>query len=378
MRILIPTVDYPPIEGGISTVALEVARALQRQGHDVTVVAPRFPEMEAFDAAEPYTVVRFGGYDTGWFRLFPLLWKSWPLTSATDLIVAINVSYGGVLGRLARILRRTPYINLAYAYEFLKFRRNPLAKLALRSIYRHGEHTVAISKFTRENLIHFGVDEARVRVALPGARIPAPVTPEQTASIRRQFDLDEFPFILSVGRFIPRKGQITLVEALPIVHENCQNVHLVMVGRGPELENCQRKAEAFGMEGFVHLPGYLPQETLQVLYQACTCFALPTGEDADGQVEGFGLVFTEAHACGKPVIAGRSGGVVEAVLNEKTGILVPPEDPQRLAEALRRILEDSELAESLGAAGRKRVEDQLNWDVFARKLIELPGNAKDA
>ncbi len=76
MRILIPTVDYPPIEGGISTVALEVARALHRQGHEVTVVAPLFPEMEAFDAAEPYTVVRFGGYDAGWWRLVPFLLKS--------------------------------------------------------------------------------------------------------------------------------------------------------------------------------------------------------------------------------------------------------------------------------------------------------------
>lgn len=370
MRILIPTVDYPPIEGGISTVALEVARALQRQGHEVTVVAPWFPEMDAFDAGEPYTVVRFGGYDAGWFRLAPLLRKSWPHTRDADLIVAINVSYGGVLGCFARFLRRTRYVNLAYAYEFLKFNRNPLAKFALRSIYRHGAHTVAISKFTRENLIQFGVDEQRVRVALPGANIPEPVAADEIDNVRRRFDIDEFPFILSVGRFIPRKGQITLVEALPILHETCQNVHLVMVGRGPELEKCRRKAEAFGMDGFVHLPGYLPQETLQALYQACTCFALPTGEDEDGQVEGFGLVFTEAQACGKPVIAGRSGGVVEAVLSEKTGILVPPEDPEKLAEALRRILEEPELAAALGIAGRKRVEDQLNWDVFTRKLLD--------
>jgi phosphatidylinositol alpha-1,6-mannosyltransferase len=370
MRILIPTVDYPPIEGGISTVALEVSRALHRQGHEVTVVAPWFPDMESFDAAEPCTIVRFGGYNTGWFRLFPLLWKSWPKTRGVDLIIAINVSYGGVLGRLARMFRGNRYINLAYAYEFLKFKNNPFAKLALRSIYRHGEHTVAISRFTRENLIHFGVDEGRVRMALPGANLPEPVDQRAVDEIRLRFDLDDYPFILSVGRFIPRKGQITLVEALPILHETCHNVHLVLVGRGPELENCRRKAEAFGMEGFVHLPGYLPDETLQTLYQSCACFALPTGEDEDGQVEGFGLVFTEAQAHGKAVVAGRSGGVVDAVLHEKTGLLIPPDDPDRLAEALRRILEEPELAAALGSAGRKRVEEQLNWDVFARKLVE--------
>ena len=126
------------------------------------------------------------------------------------------------------------------------------------------------------------------------------------------------------------------------------------------------------MEGFVHLPGYLPDDTLQALYQTCTCFALPTGEDEDGQVEGFGLVFTEAHAHGKPVVAGRSGGVVDAVLHEKTGLLVPPGNPEKLAEALRRILENPDLAEALGSAGKKRVQEQLNWDVFAEKLIEGP------
>jgi phosphatidylinositol alpha-1,6-mannosyltransferase len=370
MRILIPTVDYPPIEGGISTVALEVARALHRQGHEVTVIAPLFPEMEAFDAAESYTVVRFGGYDAGWWRLVPFLLKSWPHTRGVDRIIAINISYGGVLGRLAKLFRGTPYINLAYAYEFLKFAKNPFARFTLRVLYRNAEHTVAISKFTRENLIRFGVHEDHIRVVLPGARVPEPVAPDIAAVACRRLDVEGYPFILAVGRFIPRKGQITLIEALPLLHEDYPNVHLVLVGRGPELATCRRKAEALGMEGFVHLPGYVPDDTLQALYQTCTCFALPTVEDEDGQVEGFGLVFTEAHAHGKPVVAGRSGGVVDAVLHEKTGLLVPPGNAEKLAEALRRILENPELAEALGSAGKTRVEEQLNWDVFAEKLIE--------
>lgn len=378
MRILIPTADYPPIEGGISTVALEVARALQRQGHEVTVVAPAFPDMESFDAGEPYSVVRYPGYESGWFRLFPLLWKSWLHTRGVAVIIAINVSYGGVLGRLVRLLRGTSYVNLAYAYEFLKFNRNPIARLALLNIYRNGTYTVAISRFTRENLIRFGVRDERIRVVLPGANLPEPVTPEAAAVACRRLDVEGFPFVLAVGRFIPRKGQLTLVEALPLLHEDCPNIHLVMVGRGPEQLECERKAVALGVEGFVHLPGFVPQDVLQALYQSCTCFALATGEDADGQVEGFGLVFTEAHAHGKPVVAGRSGGVVDAVLHEETGLLVPPGNPEALARALRRILENPELANSLGSAGKRRVETQLNWDVFTRKLIEELPRVDDA
>lgn len=377
MRVLIPTVDFPPIEGGISTVALEVARALARQGHAVTVVAPRFPEMEDFDAAEPYTVLRFPGYDLGWFRLLPFLLACVGPARRTDLILAINVAYGGVLGRLARLVLRKPYLNFAYGYEFLKFARNPVVRITLRNIYAAADCTIAISRFTQEQLIAFGVAEDRIRVVLPGANIPEMLPPKAVAAARHQLDLEDAPYILAVGRFIPRKGHITLVEALALLQERGVHAQAVLVGRGPEREACQRKAAALGIEGSVRCPGYLPDETLRALYQGCACFALPTGEDEQGQVEGFGLVFTEAHAFGKPVVAGRSGGVTDAVLDGETGLLVSPGNPVELARALQRILEDPERAESLGRAGKKRVEDQLNWDAFAGALLETAKGLKD-
>ncbi len=370
MRILIPTVDYPPIEGGISTVALQVSRSLARQGHEVTVVAPWFPDMEDFDENEPVQVVRFPGYDRGWFRLLPLLRKAWPLVADTDCLLAINVAYGGVLGRLAYAWRGTPYINFAYAYEFLKFARNPIARWTLQSIYRKGTRCIAISRFTRENLIQFGVHESRIRVVLPGAHPATTPTEEAIARARHRLDLQDGPLILAAGRFIPRKGHIRLVEALPHLHERVGMAQLVMIGRGPERTRCLEKAAALGIEGAVRCPGYVDDDTLQALYQLCTCFALPTGEDEQGQVEGFGLVFTEAQAHGKPVVAGRSGGVTDAVLDGQTGILVPPMSIEKLTDALYTLLSDPDYARELGAAGRRRVEETLNWDTFSKRLLD--------
>ena len=369
MRILIPTVDYPPIEGGISTVALQVSRELARQGHDVTVVAPAFPNMESFDAAEPVRVLRFPGYNLGWLRLLPLLRAAWPLCGDAECILAINVAYGGVLGRLARLRHGTPYINFAYAYEFLKFKGNPVAGLALRNIYRKGLRTIAISRFTRENLIFFGVDPDHVRLALPGAMRATPVPEETVLRVRHLLDLHDEPFILAVGRFIPRKGHLRLVEALPLIQEKVGQVALVLVGQGSERDRCIEKAHALGIEGSVRCPGYLEDDLLQALYQDCTCFALPTGEDEDGQVEGFGLVFTEAHAHSKPVVAGRSGGVVDAVLDGETGLLVNPESTSQLADALIRIIENPELANRLGTAGCQRIEETLNWARFTEEVL---------
>ena len=370
MKILMPTVDYPPIEGGIGTVALYVARELAALGHEVTVVAPHFPDMTEFDAGEPVRVLRFSGYRWGWARLFPLLRQTWPLVRETDLILGINVSYGGVVGRLAKVLHRKRYVTFAYAYEFLKFRHHGIARALLRSVYLNGAVNVAISRYTAHALEEFGIPAALIATIHPGAPTPKARDDSAVAAVRRTLDLGYDPYILAVGRFIPRKGQIHLVQAMPRVLEVCPNTRLVLVGRGPRLEACRAKAKALEIEGLVHFAGYLDDDAVAALYQDCTLFALPTGADANGQVEGFGLVFAEAHAYGKAVVAGISGGVSDAVTHGETGLMVPGDQPDRLADAIIELLRDPERRRRLGEAGRKRVEEELNWRVFTEKLLE--------
>ncbi len=173
IRILVVTVDYPPIEGGISTLTLEISRELSRQGFEVTVLAPHFPNMETFDANEPVRVVRFTGYDSGWLRLFPLLARARTLVPHNDLVLAINITYGGIAGLLARSMFGVPYATLAYGYEFLKFKNVwPVAAL-LRYIYGQSRGVIAISKFTQSKLIEFGVPPKQIAAILPGiAHLP--------------------------------------------------------------------------------------------------------------------------------------------------------------------------------------------------------------
>ena len=139
MRIVIPTADYPPIEGGISTVALHVSRELAGLGHEVTVVAPWFPDMDGFDAAEPVRVVRFGGYRWGWLRILPMLWKTWPFLRRADLVAGVNASHGGVIARLAKARYGRHYVTFAYAYEFLRFAHTPLLRSLLQGVYCHAQ-----------------------------------------------------------------------------------------------------------------------------------------------------------------------------------------------------------------------------------------------
>lgn len=366
MRILIPTVDYPPIEGGISTVAVQVSRALAQQGHEVTVLAPDFPDMEAFDAAEAVTVHRFPGYDMGWARLLPFLRAGRPLCKDCDLIIGINIAYSGVLARFSGV----PYVMLAYGYEFLKFQHTPIVSGLFRSIYHRAVKTLAISNYTRSALNQFGVNPVSVTVAHPGA---VPATQETSLSIdalRNRYDMTEGPIILAVGRFIPRKGQEILIQAMPHILDQVPSAQLVMVGRGPTYDDCVARARSMGLEANVHCPGYVSDDALHALYAHCTVFALPTSEEEGGHVEGFGLVFTEAHAHGKPVVAGRSGGVGDAVLHEKTGLVVPGESSEAVGDAIVQLLQDPAYARDLGEAGRKRVEKELNWERFTAALLE--------
>jgi len=192
-------------------------------------------------------------------------------------------------------------------------------------------------------------------------------------SLGRLPSLGDAPFILAVGRFMPRKGQMTLVRAMPKVLQAHPQVHLILAGRGLRLAECEAEIRALGLQEQVHCPGYVDEDTLSALYAECALFALPTGEEEGGQVEGFGLVFAEAHAYGKAVVAGRSGGVEDAVRDGETGLLVTPEDPEETARAIVDLLSHPDKARRMGEAGRARVESELNWRVFTERLLEVAG-----
>ena len=370
MNILVPTADYPPIEGGIATVTLQLSRELAALGHDVTVVAPHFSGQSDFDDAESAKVIRYRGYGMGWFRLFPMLAATLPRARKADLVLGINIAYGGLIGLLARKIFGVPYVTFGYAYEFLKFKRNPVIAALLLRAYRRSALTVAISGFTRSSLEEFGVPADRIVTILPGAPRIAPADPKRIEELKSKYDLDGRRVILAVGRMIPRKGQATLVRALPRILESHADVVLLCTGRGPSQNEVAGLADQLDVKPNLRLPGYVSDEDLAALYALCEIFALPTGEDARGQVEGFGLVFAEAHAHCKPVVAGRSGGVVDAVIDGETGLLVPPGDPDALAEAILSLLDDPEKAKRFGQAGRARVERELNWGHFTRTLVD--------
>jgi len=299
-----------------------------------------------------------------------MLLRTWPRLAETDLVLGINIAFGGVIARLASPVFYVPYITFAYAYEFLKFPKWSPPAWLLRDAHNHAKAVIAISRFTRDNLVGLGVDPARIAVVHPGAT-PAPrASRAAVRATRAYYALGDGPVILAVGRFVPRKGHRTLVQAMPRVLERAPEAVLVLVGRGPFLQEVVHEAYAQGVREHVLFPGALPDKEVARLYEACTLFALPTGRDARGQVEGFGLAFAEAQAHGKPVVGGRSGGVVDVIRSGETGLLVDPDDPCALADAVLGLIEHPKRMQTLARQGRKRVESELNWTQFAAGVLQ--------
>jgi phosphatidylinositol alpha-1,6-mannosyltransferase len=295
---------------------------------------------------------------------------SLPYLHSADLILGINVAYGGVIGLFARWAFGVPYATFAYAYEFLRFQRWNAARSLLLRVYGKSLVTVAISGFTRDRLTEFGAKPEKIEVIEPGAPAAREFAQEEMDAFRARFTLNGCRVILGVGRFVARKGHVTLVNAMPKILERIPNALLVLVGTGPCLSAAVNRAHALGIRENVLFPGILSEDEVSLLYRNCEVFALPTGDDGRGGVEGFGLVFTEANAYGKPVVAGRSGGVSDAVIDGETGVLVDPDQPDETAGAILSLMESPERARLLGENGRRRVETELNWSRFTERFLK--------
>jgi phosphatidylinositol alpha-1,6-mannosyltransferase len=165
-----------------------------------------------------------------------------------------------------------------------------------------------------------------------------------------------------------------LIRVLPLVRARVPGARLRIAGDGPLREYLQRIAQSVAVDDAVEFLGEVADASLPDLYRTSDAFVLMSRESpSKGGAEGFGIVCLEAGACGKPVVAGRSGGLVDAVEDGVTGILVDPEDPAAVAEALIAVLSDQALARRLGQAGRDRVLTRFTWEQViadARRVFE--------
>lgn len=275
----------------------------------------------------------------------------------------------GVAAWISRLRGGPKYVCWAHGEDVATARTSRELTFVTSRVFSAASGVLANSRNTARELESLGVDGARIRVAYPGVD-SARFRPEVDGSaVRARHAKDGELMLLTVGRLQRRKGHDLVIRAMAELAARPE-LRYVIVGGGEEEETLRTLARACGVADRVDFAGKIPDEELPAYYAACDVFLMPNRADG-ADIEGFGIVFLEAQATERPVIAGRTGGAPEAVAEGETALLVGGDDPSELARALDELAGSPELRARFGRAGRERAAGLFTWNDTARAVAAL-------
>jgi phosphatidylinositol alpha-1,6-mannosyltransferase len=374
-KILLVTNDFGPRTGGIETFVIGLLERIS--DHEVTV----FTSQQG-DTSE---------YDQQWFEKFgvrvirdrsKILLPSWRVSRAVKEVVASHnieiVVFGAAapLALMSSALRKSgvkKIIALTHGHEVWWAKIFPF-NFAIKRIGKSVDHLTYLGEFTRQAISKALTDKSAkemVKIA-PGIDTAHFIPQPDAMQKRKDLGLQDKKIIISVGRLVHRKGQDKLIEAMPNVLRKIPNAHLLIVGVGPYKNHLEKLVNKLSLKEDVTFAGRIMYDRLPSYLSAADLFAMPSRSRFFGlEVEGLGIVYLEASACGIPVLAGNSGGAPDAVLEGVTGLCVDGTNVAEIASALIEICSDAERASHMGAAGRNWIVDQWRWDIWSKEFNAL-------
>jgi phosphatidylinositol alpha-1,6-mannosyltransferase len=378
---------YLPVMSGSRLYHHEVAKRLENV---VVVTRHERGNEEAFDRSAGFKIIRGWGIGR---TFFPSLPRNRVLTMMTEylpgagsmlfwsVVAAIRFRpatihsgdglFAGMAARFLSSLTGAPYVVYAHGEDLAGFEsRNARYNAMMRKIFTGANAVVCNTQNTADLATRFGVPSERIVIAYPGvdtrrfgengaASDPAPTAPGSGKG----------PVLLSVGYLIRQKGHETAIHALPRLVKEWPELRYLVVGDGPEKARLETLAAELGVTDNVSFLGRVPEAELLAAYKAADVYVQPSLV-VDGVTEGYGISFIEAGAAGLPVVGGRCGGVVEAVVDGVTGYLVNPGDESDFARAVASLLRDEGLRRRMGEAGRQHAQE-CTWDKTLVPVLAL-------
>lgn len=371
-RVLVVTNDFPPRRGGIESFVASLCERLDAA--DLVVLTARMPGDAIHDAALPFPVVRDRMH-----HLLPTPRVARVAADTARRYACDRVIFGAAapLGLLAEPLRRagvTRVVAMTHGHE-IWWATLPGSRALFRRIVDGADVVTYVSDYCR-------------------GRLSRPLAPDQAARMTRLapgVDADHFspewvgerlrdrlglsaaaPLVVSPSRLTARKGHDVLIRAWPSVQARHPDAVLAIVGDGLMRRRLARRIAGLSLRDHVHLLPGLPWAEMPSVYAGADVLAQPCRTRLLGlEPEALGIVFLEAAACGLPVVAGRSGGTPETLIDEETGFVVDPRSPSEVAARICWLLDDRDRARAMGLAGRAHVRSAFDADRAARRLVEL-------
>ena len=330
---------------------------------ELVVLTAQAPGATVFDASLPYRVIRKNcikwsaidephlGKAINLVKQFLSAWRI-VVKENTDIIHIGQFYPGAFMGWLLSIVTGRPFIISTHGEELTGLKNAGfIRRFTVLFSLKRAMRVTANSTFTKNVLLQYGYDVSKTAVITPGID-PAKCERSVLREPRIWTVVKDKDIIFTVGRLTERKGQDMVLRILPGIIKDHPDVHYIIAGAGLEEARLKGLIVDLGLQKYVTLITNATDEEIAYLYQHCHLFIMPNRELANGDTEGFGIVFLEAGWWGKPVIGGKDGGVPDAVEDGVTGLLVDGNDIGQIGNAVRRLLGDAALCQRMGRAGR--------------------------
>ncbi|MFC1590516.1 glycosyltransferase family 4 protein [Candidatus Omnitrophota bacterium] len=371
---------FPPYTGGSSTYAFELARGLSRLQHSVTAVVPEYSsDSTNIDHGQPYEVKRTfrRGSSSKKNIVLGVIYLAFQIFKIRPSFIIVTDIESHMVCAIVRMFTFCRIITVVHGEE--PFVNNAgIKKHLFHYLISKSTHIIASSNFTRHSLLEKQGDiKDKVYVVNPGVDIAKFQKYADPRRIADRHSIGSNKVILTIARLVPRKGQDTVIRSLPVVIKKYPDVRYIIGGQGPDNARLKNLVKELGLGSYVIFAGHIDDGEINSYYELCDIFAMISRKE-HADVEGFGISFLEANLKGKPVIGGLHGGVPEAIIQNKTGLLVDPRDKNEVAHSILELLSNPSFARNLGDNGRRRCLANFSWEnasIAFSKLITY-NNAK--
>ena len=381
LRFTLLTNTFLPHAGGSRVYYYNLFKRIASCGDPVTILTGKLPGWQEFDARQQtaefkikrrFTPLRDASYSQLPKIVGRLLTAgSDGLFRRPDIIHCGDLYPEGLVGVMLKKTLGIPFIAYCHGEDITLVDQRRFQPRLRDFIYRTANAVIANGDFAIDNLLRIGIEREKIYKITPGLDTSVFYPEDSDAKLRDHYGIGENDVVLmTVARLVQRKGHARIIRALAELRADIPSFKYVIVGRGPMEAELRALATELNLLDKVVFAGFVPDDELNRHYNLADIVAMPNTEEA-GDIEGFGMVFLEANAAGKPVIGGRSGGTSEAVVEGESGFLVGGDDDRELDDVLRKLLTDRSLRESMGAAGLRRVRAEFDWDSRAAMLRKI-------
>ncbi|MBI4599922.1 glycosyltransferase family 4 protein [Candidatus Uhrbacteria bacterium] len=369
-KTLLVTLDFYPNVGGVAAYWKNIGERLPSS--QWVVFAPLLQKGER-ELSAPYPIIRRALLSRFLFpRWLPLFFHILSACRAHHIerIIVGHILPTGTVVWILSALFHIPFIVSAHGLDIAAPRAHKRKKFLCSAVLHAASWVVVNSKATAAVVHGYGVSEKKIQYVYPAPSITPALLKESRGSPALPDAVKNMKIILTVGRLVKRKGHAYVLRALPGVLAREPDVFYCIIGDGPYRQELEALTAELNIGQHVLFTGVISSEEIAQWYTACRVFIM-TPEDIEGDIEGFGIVYLEAQSFGKPVIGTRVSGVVEAVADGETGILVEQRDTSAIQREIIHLLTDVDFSQKLGEAGKHRVAENFQWKHQAEKLQYL-------